>query len=315
MNIKEQIDLDLTQISGQTSQPPWFKTEKQEYWDIIKIKNQPILIKLSQNNINNLNIEYETINNNTEIKNKEIENEIRRIYDLNFKLEKFYTILNDEFNLPDAVQFCKGLRLFLAKDPFESIISSISSSNNSIKRWTNSINTIKHKWGEKYTFSSGNFYTFPQTKTLAQIYKNETEEHEYTNKKIENCNNNLKACGIGYRDKYIQETSKILSETLNYNEIFQMSYQEAFEEVIKLPGVGPKVADCILLYGFGFKEAFPSDVWIKRIISYLYFNQKEITAKEAREYGINKFGEYAGYTQLYLFHYARKSGLMEKLKK
>lgn len=314
MKIEKQINLELTQTSGQTSQPPWFKTEKQEYLDIIKINNTPILIKLSQKNLNTLNIEYET-QSNTEISDKKIENEIKRIYDLNFNLEKFYNTLDTEFNLPEAIEFCNGLRLFLAKDPFEAVISSISSSNNSIKRWTNSIDTIKYKWGESHQFPSGKFYTFPKPETLLNIFKDDTEEHEYTNKKIENCTNNLKACGVGYRDKYIQETSKILTENLNYKEIFKMTYEEAYEEIIKLPGAGPKVTDCILLYGFGFREAFPSDVWIKRIISYLYFNQKEISAKKAREYGINKFGEYAGYTQLYLFHYARKSGLMDKIKK
>ena len=213
MKIEKQINLELTQISGQTSQPPWFKTEKKEYWDIIKTNNTPILIKLSQKNINSLNAEYETITD-TKISDKKIENEIKRIYDLDFNLEKFYNTLDTEFNLPDAIEFCKGLRLFLAKDPFEAIISSISSSNNSIKRWTNSINTIKHKWGDQYQFPSGKFYTFPKPKTLLNTFKDDTEEHEHTNKKIENCTNNLKACGVGYRDKYIQETSKILTNNI-----------------------------------------------------------------------------------------------------
>ncbi len=313
MKIEKLIDLNLTQISGQTSQPPWFKTENNQYWETININNTPILIKLSQKNINSLKIEYETLNN-TKIQEKQIQQEIEKIFDLNFNLDKFYNTLTEEFQLNDAIKFCQGLRLFLAKDPYECIISSICSANNSIKRWTNSINTIKHKWGEKHTFQSGNFYSFPTPEKLSKVHQNETTEHEKTQKNIKNCTNNLKACGVGYRDKYMIETSNIFTKELNYNEIFKMSYEEAFETIIKLPGVGPKVADCILLYGFGFKEAFPSDVWIKRIISYLYFNQKEISAKKARDFGINKFGEYAGYTQLYLFHYARKSGLMDKIK-
>ncbi|MGL6297909.1 MAG: DNA glycosylase, partial [Methanobacteriaceae archaeon] len=110
------------------------------------------------------------------------------------------------------------------------------------------------------------------------------------------------------------KTAEILSET-SINEIKNMDYDEAFETVLDFPGVGPKVADCILLYGFGMNEAFPSDVWIKRIISHLYFGGKDISANKAREFGMGEFGNYAGYVQLYLFHYARKSGLLAKLKK
>ncbi len=85
--------------------------------------------------------------------------------------------------------------------------------------------------------------------------------------------------------------------------------------MIELPGVGPKVADCILLYGFGYLKAFPVDVWIGRIVSELYFKGKELKPPKARLFGMEKFGDYAGYVQLYMFHYARKSGLWTLLKK
>jgi N-glycosylase/DNA lyase len=97
--------------------------------------------------------------------------------------------------------------------------------------------------------------------------------------------------------------------------IYQKSYEDAFNSLLELPGVGPKVADCILLYGFGYKKAFPVDVWIGRIVSELYFNGKEIKPTKARIFGIEQFGEYAGYVQLYLFHYARKSGLIDSIKR
>ena len=93
-----------------------------------------------------------------------------------------------------------------------------------------------------------------------------------------------------------------------------MNYQEAFQTLLEIPGVGPKVADCILLYGFGRGEAFPVDVWISRIISKLYFHGEKIKPDKIREYGRERFGKYAGYVQLYLFHYARKSGLLDELK-
>ena len=112
----------------------------------------------------------------------------------------------------------------------------------------------------------------------------------------------------------MKKASEMFTLEMDLSEIPKMSYDEAFETILKVPGVGPKVADCILLYGFNFKEAFPSDVWIKRIVSYLYFDGKDISVPKVREFGMEEFGDYAGYVQLYMFHYARKSGLMAKLK-
>jgi N-glycosylase/DNA lyase len=112
----------------------------------------------------------------------------------------------------------------------------------------------------------------------------------------------------------MRKASELFTDEMDLQDISKMSYDEAFETILKVPGVGPKVADCILLYGFNFKEAFPSDVWIKRIISYLYFGGKDISVSKVREFGMEEFGDYAGYVQLYMFHYARKSGLMAKLK-
>lgn len=101
---------------------------------------------------------------------------------------------------------------------------------------------------------------------------------------------------------------------MDLEDISKMSYDEAFNTILKVPGVGPKVADCILLYGFNFRQAFPSDVWIKRIVSYLYFDGNDVDVSKIREFGMEEFGDYAGYVQLYLFHYARMSGLMKNLR-
>ena len=74
------------------------------------------------------------------------------------------------------------------------------------------------------------------------------------------------------------------------------------------------MADCVMLFSMEKADAFPVDVWIKRIVSHLYFDGEEISADQTRDFGIEHFGDYAGYAQLYLFHYARKSGLMDKIK-
>lgn len=112
----------------------------------------------------------------------------------------------------------------------------------------------------------------------------------------------------------MKKASEIFTLEMDLDDISKMSYDEAFDTMLKVPGVGPKVADCILLYGFNFRQAFPTDVWIKRIVSYLYFDGKDINVSKIREFGMEEFGDYAGYVQLYLFHYARMSGLMKNLK-
>lgn len=347
------INLELTQESGQTSQPPWrynLDENMVSFTDVIYLKNPsiidrlnddslnlnkvPILLKTFQNknDLNSFEYLYELpkkIDNNEfsiDLKNfskkelseleSEIGNEIRKIYNLDFDLEKFYEFLSDDEKLVDSIGFCNGLRLFLAKDPFECVISSICSANNSIARWTKSIDKIKHNWGRKLEFDSGVFNTFPYPDAFMDFFETPIEEadadgHSY---EIECYTHNLKSCGVGYRAPYMKKAGKIFHTDLRAEDIFKMDYDEAFEAALEVPGVGPKVADCILLYGFGFMEAFPSDVWIKRIISHLYFDGEDISADKTREFGMDYFGDYAGYAQLYLFHYARKSGLMEKIK-
>jgi N-glycosylase/DNA lyase len=323
MKFDSQINLKLTQESGQTSQAPW-KEIGDSYFDMIYVNNVPILIKAYQYDINSLNIDFKIFKDSSDGSNHDhggidevaIKKEVDRIFDLDFDLDKFYNYLSLDDKLEGAARFCKGLRLFLAKDPFEAIISSIASANNSISRWTKSITKISEKWGNSVDFSSGTFYSFPNPDTLMNVYEDDFEEYEARERtiEIECCTKNLKACGVGYRAPYMKKASEILALGNDLTDIQNMKYEEAFETILALPGVGPKVADCILLYGYGFKEAFPSDVWIKRIISHLYFNDKDISANKVRDFGMDQFGEYAAYAQLYLFHYARQSGLMKKLK-
>lgn len=300
MIIKAPIDLELTQISGQTSQPPWICKDN-VFTDVVCVDGEYSIFSVRQSDDF---LDFTYTGNATE--KAALEN-VKKIYDLDFDLPRFYDYLDGHDELREMSKFCNGLRLFQAKDPFECIISSICSANNSIKRWTRSISDMKMKWGRNFN----DYYTFPDIETLQKIYLDDEEE-------LSKCgcvnDNNLKCCGVGYRAEYMRKASEIFSLEIDLSEIPKMSYDEAFETVLKVPGVGPKVADCILLYGFGFKEAFPSDVWIKRIVSHLYFGGKDIKVEKVREFGMEEFGDYAGYVQLYMFHYARKSGLMEKLK-
>lgn len=300
MIIKSPIDLELTQLSGQTSQPPW-KMFGDSYREVINVNDKLAIFDVKQSG------EYLDFNFEGDVSQKEAVSKLRYIYDLDFDLDKFYKYLGNHAELAEMSEFCNGLRLFLAPNPFECVISSICSANNSIKRWTKSISDIKCKWGDNYN----GFYTFPKISTLQNAYVDDEDE---INRCGECKSNNLKSCGVGYRAPYMKEASQRFTLEIDLSEIPKMNYDEAFETILKVPGVGPKVADCILLYGFNFREAFPSDVWIKRIVSYLYFDGKDISVSKVREFGMEEFGDNAGYVQLYMFHYARRSGLMNDLK-
>ena len=300
MIIKSNINLDLTINSGQTSQPPW-NFDNETYSNVVMVDSEPRIFQVKQSG------DYLEFNH----EDKKAISKLNYIFDLNFDLNKFYKYLNNHEELKDMSKFCNGLRLFLAPDPFECVISSICSANNSIKRWTKSISQIKQNWGNQHQ----NYYTFPQSNDLLNVYLDEEEEFNSSNiSNIEECTHNLKNCGVGYRAPYMRKASELFTLEMDLSEISKMTYDEAFQTILEVPGVGPKVADCILLYGFNFRQAFPSDVWIKRIVSHLYFNGKDISVAKEREFGMEEFGKNAGYVQLYMFHYARMSGLMKKLK-
>lgn len=316
MLIKAPINLELTQLSGQTSQAPWIRSND-IFKELVIVDGKPILFKVSQDK-KGINFDYELpLNKDFKINDSLAIKKVNEIFNLDFNIKKFYKFLNNDDILNQLTTFSNGLRLFIAKNKMECVISSISSANNSIARWTNSIKSMKEKFGNSYCFPSGTFYDFPLISSIKNLYIDEIEEFESNNVllDINNCNKNLKSCGFGYRSKYIKNACELFTLEMDLQDIGEMSYDEAFDTILKVPGVGPKVADCILLYGYNFNEAFPTDVWIKRIISYLYFDNKDIPIEKVREFGIDKFGKYAGYIQLYLFHYARSSGLIEKLKK
>lgn len=307
------LNLDLTINSGQTSQPAW-KFENNYFQELVSIKGQPTLFKVAHSKQEDI-IKIKA-QSKGEISQKQVEDKFIQIFDLNFNLNKFYDFLKKDPQLEPTIEFCKGMRLFLANDPFECIISSISSANCSIIRWSRSIRDIKQKWGHKCSFENKNFYTFPSPEIISKLPEHDLEEMQRCEEDLpENYSfeNNLQACGVGYRAKYIIKAAEMIQNEIGLDEIAKMDYNSAFDTVLELPGVGPKVADCILLYGFNKGQAFPVDVWIKRIVNELYFNGEDLSVPKIREFGMEQFGEYAGYVQLYLFHYARKSSLLDKL--
>jgi N-glycosylase/DNA lyase len=314
---KGQLNLDLTIKSGQTSQPAWINIDGY-FSEMVTVEGEYCLIKARQE-FKDLDAPLEIIaESKVEVEEEVIRTTVKDIFGLNDDLNDLNDFLRKDTKLEPTIDFCRGLRLFKAHNPFECIISSISSANCSIIRWNSAINDIKKKWGSEHRFESGTFYTFPSPEVLRRVPEHDLEEmqrfEDHLPKKFM-FENNLKSCGVGYRAKFIIKTAEMVQKEIDIKKLDKKSYNIAFASLLELPGVGPKVADCILLYGFGFGRAFPVDVWIGRIVSEFYFKGEEIKPPKARLFGIKKFGDYAGYVQLYMFHYARKSGLLDSLKK
>jgi N-glycosylase/DNA lyase len=130
-----------------------------------------------------------------------------------------------------------------------------------------------------------------------------------TAKRIASCTEaELRACKMGFRAPNLLETAKMLVRgEIDLSDLDRLSVVDARAELLKLPGVGPKIANCVLLFAFGFQEAFPVDVWVLKAICKLYFPRRRPSPSTLRQFTTTHFGPYAGYAQQYLFHYARNN--------
>ncbi|MFA6860449.1 MAG: DNA glycosylase [Clostridia bacterium] len=185
-------------------------------------------------------------------------------------------IKNKELTMP--IKFGYGIRI-LKRSPLETIISFIISANNNIPRIKNTIEKLCNEYGE----NKGDFFSFPTLKKLSLV-----DEKFWIN------------AGAGYRAKYLIDTVKILaldSSVLTSNE----STTEIKKKLLALSGVGPKVADCVLLFGYGRTDVFPTDTWVMKAIGE---NDKSKASFFATEKA-SQYGSLAGYAQQYLFFYER----------
>ena len=291
------FNLKLTLMTGQTSQVPWTRYDD-AYYEVLCVDGCDILVKIKQENVNNT-LEVSYFSREYDVDDELVRQKLFYLFDLDYQMDDFYGFLDENPEISQISQFNKGLRIFKAESPFECIISSISSANNSRKRWTKSMQQIRQNHGNYIEYENRKYHKFPDETTFLKIAEED-----------------LKSYGVGYRSPYMINTTKQILEDDNFhNEIFNMTYPDAYKKLLQLPGVGPKVADCILLYGYDKPQAYPTDVWINRITTHIYFDDAKISNKKIMKFAQEKFGKYAGYVQLYLFNYARNSKLLDKLKK
>lgn len=187
-----------------------------------------------------------------------------------------------------AISATRGLRI-LRQDPWECLASFICSSNNNIRRIEGMIDRLCRAYGEAISHGGEIFFTFPRPEHLSCIHPDE-----------------LRKLGFGYRAPYVVGAARqVDSGEIDLGVIARLPYEEARERLMQTQGVGEKVVDCVLLFGFGQFEAFPVDVWIDRVMRKLYFRNRRVPAAKIRTFARRHFGAYCGLAQQALFHAAR----------
>ena len=213
-------------------------------------------------------------------------------------IEKIIKSISKDSVTKKAVKQYLGLRI-LEQDPFQCLISFITSSNSNIQKIKNSLENISKKFGTKIIFEDQEFFLFPEPKKLAKASINE-----------------IKSCGVGYRAQFIKEAANMtMLKKIDFEYLKKSNYQDAKKEICLIPGVGNKVADCVLLFSLNKLEAFPLDRWIIRILEKYYSDKfqletKTITEKQydiIHEKILNHFGPFAGYAQQFLFKMEREN--------
>lgn len=217
-------------------------------------------------------------------------------FDLGRDYDEIKKELSKDPILAEAIEFGDGIRI-LNQEPFEMVISFITSANNQIPRIKKSIELMSKHYGEKIQtreyFSDMEYYSFPTAQSLSKARPEDLKE----------------ICKVGFRGERIVETAKIIARgELDLNSIYDLNRDKGKELLMTLPGVGPKVSDCILLFAFNKDEAFPVDVWVKRVMEYFYLKE-DTNVKLIGSHGARIFGNLAGFAQQYLFYYARELGI------
>jgi N-glycosylase/DNA lyase len=218
---------------------------------------------------------------------------LRDYLQLDAPLERITATFPKDPWMQAAMAACPGLRL-LRQEPWECLASFILSSTKRIAQIEQVSERLRARFGKPVPVPSGEppAWAFPSAERLAACAEAE-----------------LRACKLGFRAPYLLAAARFQAEgKLDWNQLGRGTLGEAREQLMRIPGVGRKIADCALLFTGLFPEAFPVDVWIERTLRAHYFPKGRATPREIERFTASYFGPYAGYAQQYLFHYARTQG-------
>ena len=223
----------------------------------------------------------------------DIKEECIKYFDLDRDYEKIKDKLSkvDE-NLKASIKHGIGIRI-LNQDLWEALISFIISANNNIPRIKGIIERLAKNYGDKIIWNNKDYYTFP---TPEQLKKASVAD--------------FRKLGLGFRDVRVYKTTKIVNDNKNILQELknEKDVNKLREKLLKFPGVGPKVADCIMLFALNKLEVFPIDVWVRRVMNELYIkndDETKVNKKQIEKLAKEKYGNLAGIAQQYLFYWRR----------
>lgn len=212
---------------------------------------------------------------------------LQRLFRLDDNFQAIRREIKKDSHISDMLRLHSGMRI-LRQDPWECLVSFLCSINSNIPRISRDVEVLSERYGERIVQTGERIYAFPTAERLSKV-----DERE------------LRSLSLGFRSKYIVSAAQAVADGFDLEGLRKMSYETALNELMSLNGVGPKVADCILLFSLDKLEAFPVDRWVKRGVENMYFAGAKMSEKRVREWAWSYFGRYAGYAQQYLFHQSR----------
>src|SRR5256886_890446 len=214
---------------------------------------------------------------------------VARYFALDHPLEEICASFPRDPIMNAARDFCRGLRI-IRQPKWECLATFICSSMKQVAHIRQISAQLRKRFGEQRALDDHVVYTFPSPQRLARATEKE-----------------LRQCKLGYRAKNLRATAQLVSSgERNLTAWASLSDAALREQLCALPGVGAKIANCVMLFAYERLRAFPIDVWIERVLRQQYFpRRKKMTAQQLREFSETYFGEHGGYAQQYLFHHAR----------
>ena len=270
--LKEKLDLELSLFSGQA-----FRWKKKLNWYYGFIDNKFLKLRIKNNCL-----EYVCSDDWV------TQDKVYDYFGLGTKYDEIFENFDVELSTV-AYKKLQGMRV-LNQDPWECLISFIISAWSNVPKISNTIHLLCQKLGHKYILDDMVGYSFPSPIQITGLTESE-----------------MKSFGLGYRAQYVLKTSKIIEENkILLSDFYNENYFDSLKFLLTFPGVGDKVANCVLIYSLKKYNAFPVDLWVERLLVEDYGLNKKMSLINKRKWGQNYFGKYSGIIQHYLFHYKRK---------
>ena len=284
------FSLDKTILSEQCPAELWYFEELAKEWiSYIPINKKWFKVCLKQKN-NKLIIHYFP---KAEKEEKEsLEEAIKYIFWIDYDFEDLYSAFHDDKYIKNLLRNSEGIRVMRDINKEYRTYEAVITQFNSVKRIKKMQNLLFKNYGEKVKIGNEEIYTYPKADRIAKVSEKELRE------KIK----------LGYRAPYLLNMAKeITNDKTIIEKIDIMKTKEARKYLMNFKGIGIKIADIILMYGFGKRDAFPLDVWVKNAIKREYFENKDVSNKEIMEFACNYFGKYASIINLLIFSNERES--------